>query len=70
MSKKVKKTDVDKQLLYAIITVEAEWKKMQSIIDQSIDPVDSSLHRVSFEQAKYMFLLREARHRKVSAIRY
>ncbi|MGM8213866.1 YaaL family protein [Virgibacillus sp. W0430] len=70
MRKKVKKRNIDEQLLHAIIAVEKEWKQMQSILDESIDPADKNLQRVVFAQAKYMFLLREARHRKISAIRY
>lgn len=70
MRKKGNKRDMDKQLLNAIFTVESEWKQIQSIVDESIDPSDMSLYRVSLEQAKYMFLLKEARHRNISAVRY
>lgn len=70
MGKKRSKRDMDKQLLNAIFTVEEEWKQIQTIVDESIDPSDMTLYRVSLEQAKYMFLLKEARHRNISAVRY
>lgn len=70
MRKKIKKRDIDKQLLHTIISIEAEWKQMRAVVDASIDPTENILHQVEAAQAKYMFLLREARHRRVSAIRY
>lgn len=68
--KKLKKEDIDKQLLDSIFTLEQEWKQIRSLVEKSIEPMDSSMYRESLAQAKYLYLLREARHRKVSAIRY
>lgn len=68
--KKIKKRDVDTQLLDAIISVEREWKQLQEIASRSVDPMDSSKQLEKLAQEKYLYLLREARHRKISAIRY
>lgn len=70
MRKNVKKKEIDQQLLNAIFFSEREWKQLQSIVKSSIEPSDNLLYEQGLSQAKYMFLLREARHRKVSAIRY
>lgn len=70
MARKIKKRDVDKQLLDAIFKIEREWKQIQNIVEKSIDPHDSSLQYEKLSREKYLFLLREARHRKISAIRY
>ncbi|MDY0394821.1 YaaL family protein [Virgibacillus halophilus] len=70
MAKKLKKQDVDNALLDAVFTVEAEWKQLRSIISQSIEPTMDGQNSVALAQAKYLYLLREARHRKISAIRY
>ncbi|WP_106495635.1 YaaL family protein [Lentibacillus sp. Marseille-P4043] len=70
MSKKVKRKDIDEQLLDSIFTLEHEWKQIRSLVEKSIEPLESSICKQKLAEAKYLFLLREARHRKVSAIRY
>ncbi|AXI07517.1 DUF2508 family protein [Oceanobacillus sp. 143] len=67
MAKKINKKDVDEELLDAILNLEKEWKHIQSIVELSIEPTQSGLERAKLTQAKYLFLLREARHRRVSA---
>lgn len=70
MAKKKKKRDVDAQLLQAIFSVEREWKQIQGIAAKSIDPYDDSTFMEKLAREKYLFLLREARLRRISAIRY
>ncbi|MFZ3578522.1 YaaL family protein [Virgibacillus sp. DJP39] len=70
MGKKYKKKYVDEELLDTIFVLEKEWKSIESIVEQSIEPTETAIFREKFSQAKYLFLLREARHRKISAIRY
>lgn len=71
MSKKrLKKSDIDEQLLDSIFTLEQEWKQIRMLLEKSIDPIDSSVYLESIAQAKYLYLLCEARHRKISASRY
>ncbi|RDW15278.1 DUF2508 domain-containing protein [Oceanobacillus arenosus] len=67
--KKIKKKDVDGELLDAIAMLEKEWKHIESIFEMSIEPTQSGLQSVKLAQAKYLFLLREARYRRVSAFR-
>lgn len=61
---------VDKDLLNAIFVVESEWRKLRDIVDRSIDPLDESRQKLKLSEALYMFLLKEAKHRKISALRY
>ncbi|SDQ04487.1 Protein of unknown function [Virgibacillus subterraneus] len=68
-SKKLKRT-VDEQLLGSIFTLEREWKQIQSLVEKSIEPTVDGYYRENISQVKYLFLLREARRRKISAIRY
>ncbi|MEW9675331.1 YaaL family protein [Lentibacillus sp. L22] len=70
MGRRIKKKDIDEELLDAIFTLEREWKQIRSLIERSIDPMESSILRENLAQAKYLYLLREARHRKISAVRY
>ncbi|MBY7141571.1 YaaL family protein [Virgibacillus sp. NKC19-3] len=64
----INKTDVDGELLDAIFALEREWKQIESIVDKSIESPYTSHRLEALAQAKYMFLLREARHRKISAL--
>ena len=70
MRKKNKRHDIEEQLLDTIIILKNEWQQIQSIVEKSIEPTDTSIHKQSLAQAKYLFLLREARHRKLNAKRY
>ena len=70
MGRRMRKKDIDDQLLNCLFTLENEWKKMESILEKSIDPTDVNLYVLNLAKAKYLFLLKEARYRKISAIRY
>lgn len=70
MKKRLKKKEIDEHLLSTINKLRDEWQQIQSIVEKSIDPVDSSLYQQSLARAKYLFLLREARHRNLNAKRY
>ncbi|WP_042220819.1 YaaL family protein [Oceanobacillus manasiensis] len=70
MAKKIKKSDMDEQLLNSIFRLESEWKQISSLLEQSIDRPAHAVNIEALAQANYLFLLREARHRKVSAMSY
>ncbi|MFA1819577.1 YaaL family protein [Virgibacillus oceani] len=69
MARKIKKKDMDAELLDAIFSLQSEWRRVQSIIDQSMEPTTNGYHQAKVLQANYLFLLREARHRGVSAMK-
>ncbi|MDC3417761.1 YaaL family protein [Aquibacillus salsiterrae] len=64
-----KKKHVDQQLLDEIFQLKDEWMSLKSIIDRSFEPSETGLHDLAVAEAKYFYLLREARKRKVSALR-
>lgn len=70
MARKMKKKDMDQQMLAALFTVETEWKQIQSIVEKSIEPSVDGQFREAVAQAKYLYLLREARRRDLSALNY
>lgn len=69
LSKRIKKRDVDEQLLDELFKLKDEWMNLKSIIERSIEPSEVGLFDLSVAEAKYFFLLREARARKISALR-
>lgn len=70
MAKKVKKRDVDEELLESIFVLERRWKHIHSIMSKSIEPQEAGIYEEQIVRANYIFLLREARRRKISVIRY
>lgn len=69
MRKRIQK-QIDQELLNVIFSAEKEWKHLRKIVDNSIDPLDESRQWLKVAEAKYMFLLREAKRRKISVLRY
>ncbi|TRM11088.1 DUF2508 family protein [Lentibacillus cibarius] len=70
MNRKKKKREVDEQLLDAIVEMESSWKQIQEIIEKSIEPTEEIFYIQNLTRENYLFLLREAKWRKISAIRY
>ncbi|MYL61373.1 DUF2508 family protein [Virgibacillus halodenitrificans] len=67
MGRKIKKYDVDRQLLDAFYEIENEWKQIESFMGRSFEANQAGRQQETLARAKYLFLLREARHRNVSA---
>lgn len=70
MARKLKKKDVEQDLLDTLFSVEYEWKQVRAILDQSVEPSMGGRYSEAVAQAKYLFLLREARRLNLSAIRF
>ncbi|MFC0300116.1 YaaL family protein [Virgibacillus soli] len=65
-----RRQEVDEELLQAIFRVGEEWKQIKSIVDKSIEPTFDGENRVAISQAKYVYLLQEAKYRQISAMQY
>ena len=70
MNRKKQKKEADQALLDAIFRVEAEWKKMLQLVEHSVEPLYETRDRLQLSEAKYMFLLKEAKERNISLLRY
>jgi len=62
------KKQTREQLLNTIYQLQAKWKRLERIVDESIEPSVESLMEEKIARAKFMFLLNEARHSNVHAI--
>ncbi|MEF2293840.1 MULTISPECIES: DUF2508 family protein [Virgibacillus] len=67
MAKKIKKRDVDRELLNTVKELELEWKQIESIVSRSVEFTLEGNYWERVARAKYMYLLKEARHRKLRA---
>ena len=70
MAKKLKKKDMDQELLNALYQVEGEWRQLQDFVRKSIDPSRNGMKEDLLARSKYLMLLKEARIRKVKATRF
>ncbi|TSB44647.1 YaaL family protein [Alkalicoccobacillus porphyridii] len=52
------------QLFYHIETLKERYDLQRQLIEHSVDPSDDVISRMKLSEAKYSFLLREARIRK------
>lgn len=50
------------QLLQDILQLQSEWTRLKKIIDQSIETSETGRFELMVAEAKYFYLLREARH--------
>lgn len=64
---KIKQKDVDNRLLEEIFRLKDEWTQIKVIIEKSVEPSETGLYDLKVAETKYFYLLREARHRKLSA---
>lgn len=68
VSKKKKKKEIDKLILEEIFKLKRERMELNSILDRSVEASERSMLDLSVLEVKYFYLLREARHRKISAM--
>lgn len=68
MALKTKKKDMNMELLDAIFQLEKELKQIRFMMYQSIEPTIGAKTQEALIKSKYMFLLREARRRNLSAL--
>ncbi|WP_117167960.1 YaaL family protein [Paraliobacillus sediminis] len=64
---KIKKQDVENRLLEEIFRLKDNWMQIKMIIEKSVEPSEIALYDLKVAETKYFYLLREARHRKISA---
>lgn len=57
--------EFDQMLLEQLDLVKKEWMRQKSLIDKSFEPSDDVLLDLKVAEAKYFYLLREAKNRKV-----
>ncbi|WP_026065175.1 YaaL family protein [Amphibacillus jilinensis] len=65
--KRKKLKEREEQLLRDIFQLQSEWMKLKNIIEKSVEPSEIGRYDLMVAQAKYFFLLREARYRNINA---
>lgn len=68
-SKKIKKEELDHQLLDAIFHMKKQWSYLEEIMYRSIEPSEEGRCELAIAKATYFYLLKEAKERRLSAIK-
>ncbi|WP_077616789.1 YaaL family protein [Caenibacillus caldisaponilyticus] len=55
----------DEELLTLLSECKNKWLRQKHIIEESIDPSEEVLYQLRLAEAKYLFLLKEARDRNI-----
>ncbi|MFC4387727.1 YaaL family protein [Gracilibacillus marinus] len=66
-SKKVKKSVLDQDILTSIQQLKSEWDHLESIMYRSIEPSEKGQFDLAVTKAKYLYLIKEAKYRSISA---
>ncbi len=61
--------EFNQQLIKNLETTKDEWKKQKDMIKRCVEPSEEILFQFKISEAKYLFLIREAKSRKVSLLR-
>ncbi|QST00105.1 YaaL family protein [Pontibacillus sp. ALD_SL1] len=66
--KRIKKKECDQQLLDQIQRLKQEWESLERIMEHSIDASEKGIMDLHLVEAKYFYLLKEARKREIRAM--
>lgn len=70
MRRKKHRKIANKELLDAIFESKKEWEYLQHLANNSFDVVYERELHIKLAEAKYIFLLKEAKRRNISVLRY
>ncbi|WP_163540052.1 YaaL family protein [Gracilibacillus sp. YIM 98692] len=59
---------LEKEILKKINHLKSEWKSIEAIMDRSIEPSELGQYDLTLTKMKYLYLLREAKVRNLSAL--
>ncbi|MDN4527699.1 YaaL family protein [Fictibacillus fluitans] len=56
----------DQRLLQSLDEIKTVWTNQKAMVERSLEPSDQVLYELKLTEAKYLFLLKEAKIRKVT----
>lgn len=61
--------EYDEKLLFQLNKFKEHWQQEKMLLEKSFDPSDEVICQTKIAEAKYIFLLKEAKHRNVTFMR-
>ncbi|MBO1515633.1 YaaL family protein [Metabacillus bambusae] len=59
------RTQYDQQLIQNLLNMKSEWNRQKQLIEKSVEPSPQVLYELKVAEAKYFFLLKEAKKRNI-----
>ncbi|CAM4034416.1 YaaL family protein [Mesobacillus zeae] len=66
--KKRLRKEFDEKLLVQLDELKADWSNQRNLVEKSFDPSDEFIAEAKLAEAKYFYLFKEAKERKVRLI--
>jgi hypothetical protein len=60
------KKEFDEKLIEELETVKNEWLKQKNLVEKVVEPSEAVLVDLKIAEAKYFFLIKEAKRRRIS----
>lgn len=64
--KKWLRKEFDHKLLTQLNSMKANWNNQKQLVERSFDPSEEFITEAKIAEAKYFFLFKEAKHRKIT----
>jgi hypothetical protein len=59
------RSQYDQQLIQNLLDLKEEWNRQKQLVDKSVEPSTQVLYELKIAEAKYFFLLKEAKIRNI-----
>jgi hypothetical protein len=59
------RSQYDQQLIQNLLDLKEEWNRQKQLVDKSVEPSSQVLYELKVAEAKYFFLLKEAKKRNI-----
>jgi hypothetical protein len=59
------RSQYDQQLIQNLLNTKKEWNRQKQLVDKSVEPSSQVLYELKVAEAKYFFLLKEAKKRNI-----
>ena len=59
------RSQYDQQLTQNLLDLREEWNRQKQLVDKSVEPSTQVLYELKIAEAKYFFLLKEAKIRTI-----
>lgn len=60
------RNEFDDKLLDQISLIRTDWANQKSLVEKSFDPSEEILSQAKITEAKYFYLIKEAKNRKIN----
>lgn len=61
--------EYDEKLMAKMDAFKSDWQRQKSLLEKSFDPSEEVICQTKIAEAKYIFLLREVKQRKISLLK-